>query len=226
MGTDDLFKKQRKQRKERRHAFKQPRANSFLIVTEGEKTEPFYFEGLKHRIQERIGGMIKVVPAPDIQIHGAGAGTARLLETADELVKKAKIPYQNIWLVFDKDDFEDFDETIKSAEERGYHVAWSNPCFEYWLYLHFAYSDSALCREDWFQKLKESFVAYDLSESGYQKNEENLYELLESVYGVETAIKNAKRRMADFKTGESPSKCDPGTKVHVLVHELRSYLEE
>lgn len=54
-----------------------------------------------------------------------------------------------IWVVFDKDDFEDFDQAIKDGSKRGYTIAWSNQAFEYWLYLHFYYSDSALHREQW-----------------------------------------------------------------------------
>lgn len=45
--------------------------------------------------------------------------------------------------------------------------------------------------------------------------------------GVNTAIKAAKRRMADFDTGKyRPSEYDPGTTVHLLVEELKQYLEE
>ena len=36
MGSDDLFKKRRAERQQRKHEFKIPKANSFLIVTEGE----------------------------------------------------------------------------------------------------------------------------------------------------------------------------------------------
>ena len=39
MGTDDLFKKRRAERQKRKHEFKSVNTNSFLIVTEGEKTE-------------------------------------------------------------------------------------------------------------------------------------------------------------------------------------------
>ena len=37
MGSDDLFKKRRKERKERKYEMLTPRANSFLIVTEGSR---------------------------------------------------------------------------------------------------------------------------------------------------------------------------------------------
>ena len=54
MGTDDLFKKRRESRKKRKHEIKTPKANSYLIVTEGKCTEPYYFEGLKKRISEEV----------------------------------------------------------------------------------------------------------------------------------------------------------------------------
>ena len=60
MGSDDLFKKRRKERRRRKYETLTPRANSFLIVTEGECTEPMYFKGMKKLIQERIGGRIDV----------------------------------------------------------------------------------------------------------------------------------------------------------------------
>lgn len=75
MGTDDLFKKRREERKRRDYGFKQPRANSFLIVTEGKKTEPLYFKGMQKLIEERIGGTINVVEIPLIDIFGEGIAT-------------------------------------------------------------------------------------------------------------------------------------------------------
>lgn len=137
MGTDDLFKKRREARKQRQYEKRQPKANSFLIVTEGERTEPYYFSGLKKLISERLGGTVNIVENPVVDIHGEGCSTTRLIEVTDQLVKEAKILYQNIWIVFDKDDFDDFDEAIRESDRKGYQVAWSNQSFEYWLYLHF-----------------------------------------------------------------------------------------
>lgn len=129
--------------------------------------------------------------------------------------------------MFDKDDFEDFNEAIESGKNRGYKLAWSNQSFEYWLYLHFYYSDSALHRDDWNKKLDEIFAQYNLGDGSYKKNYEDIYSLLDSFDGVNTAIRNAKRRMAGFDEGKDlPSKYDPGTKVHELVIELKKYLDE
>lgn len=224
MGSDDLFKKRRQARKQRKHEFKPPKANSFLIVTEGERTEPLYFKGIQNLIKEKIGGTIDVIEIPTIDIYGEGSSTGKLIEITERIVKDAKIIYQNIWVVFDKDDF---DEAIKRGKNKGYKLAWSNQSFEYWLYMHFHYSDSALNREDWNKKLDEIFTQYNLGDGSYRKNYENIYKLVDSFDGANTAIKNAKRRMIEFNEDKDlPSEYDPGTKVHELVIELKKYLDE
>ena len=227
MGSEDLFKKRRREREQRRHEYKTPRANSYLIVTEGERTEPFYFKGLEKQIEDKIGGRIDVVSAPVIEIRGEGSSTGKLIELTERIVKEAKIIYQNIWVVFDKDDFEDFDRAIADGTEKGYKIAWSNQSFEYWLYLHFYYSDSALHRDEWSKKLDGIFQQNHFGNGKYQKNYKDIYSMVDSCGGVDTAIKNAKRRMAGFKSGfDKPSEYDPGTTVHELVQELKQYLEE
>lgn len=227
MGTDDLFKKRREARKQRQHEIKTPKANSYLIVTEGKRTEPYYFNGLKRLIVDKIGGMVNVVELPSIDIHGEGSSTGKLIEVTEQLVKEAKVLYQNTWVVFDKDDFEDFDQAIKDGLNKGYNVAWSNQAFEYWLYLHFHYSDSALHRDEWNGKLDVIFKEYGLGNGTYQKNYEDIYNMVNCNDGVNTAIRNAKRRMADFNSSqEKPSEFDPGTMVYKLVEELKSYLDE
>lgn len=227
MGTDDLFKKRREERKQRRHEYKTPKANSFLIVTEGKRTEPLYFKGIQKLIKEKVGGIIDVVETPLIDIHGEGCSTEKLIEITEKLVKEAGIIYQNIWLVFDKDDLEDFNQAIEDAANKGYKTAWSNQSFEYWLYLHFYYSDSALHRDIWNEKLNDIFEQFQLGDGTYQKNYDEIYNLVNSFDGMNTAIKNAKRRMVSFRDGvDKPSEYDPGTTVYKLVQELKVYLDE
>lgn len=226
MGSDDLFKKRRKGRKKRRHEFKIPNSNSFLIVTEGKRTEPLYFKGIQKRIKEKIGGVVDVVESPVIDIHGEGCSTVKLIEITDRIVKDAKIMYQNIWVVFDKDDFPDFNQAVNTGRNRGYNVAWSNQSFEYWLFLHFQYSDSALHRDEWCAKLDEIFRQYDLGNGKYEKNYSDIYDMVNKYEGVITAIKYAKRRMDGYdESNMAPSDYDPGTTVYQLVEELIKYLE-
>lgn len=227
MSRDDLFSKRREARKRRQHETKMPKANSFLIVTEGKCTEPYYFNGLKKLIGERIGGTVDIHEVPAIDIQGQGCSTCRLIKVTEQLVNRAKILYQNIWVVFDKDDFSDFDQAIREGLDKGYKVAWSNQAFEYWLFLHFHYTASALDRDSWCEKLNGIFKERHLGDGTYHKNDEDIYNVVNGQDGVNTAIRNAKRRMADFDASkDKPSEFDPGTTVYQLVEELKRYLEE
>lgn len=227
MGSDDLFKKRREERKRRKHEYRPINTNSFLIVTEGERTEPLYLKGIQKKIKKKMDGRIDVIEIPVIDIHGEGCGTGKLIEVTERIVKEAKILYQNVWVVFDKDDFDDFDVAIQLGKEKGYQVAWSNQSFEYWLYLHFNYSDSALHRYDWNEKLNEIFKQYNLGDGTYRKNYDNIYDLVNVYDGVNSAIRNAKRRMAGFvDERDIPSQYDPGTMVYKLVEDLKRYLDE
>ena len=226
MGKKDLFQKRRQGRKKRRHEYLEPRANSFLIVTEGKCTEPSYFRGMEKIIRERIGGIIDIVEQPVIEICGRGQSTSKLIDVTEQIVKNAKIIYQNIWVVFDKDDFVDFDEAIRQARTKGYQVAWSNQSFEYWIYLHFYYSDAALHKTEWVKKLNDIFKQRQLGAGEYQKNCEDIYELVCKDGGVDRAIRNAKRRMESFdENGRKPSEFDPGTTVYKLVEDLKKFTE-
>lgn len=126
--------------------------------------------------------------------------------------------------LIDKDDFIDFDNAIREGEKKGYNIAWSNQSFEYWIYLHFSYNDSALHRDDWVSKLNQLFKQRKLGNGYYEKNDARLFTILNEFDGPKIAIKNAKNRMAKFDS-DNPSEFDPGTTVYELVEKLFSYLE-
>ena len=220
------FEEHRKNRGQRKYEFRTARANSYLIVTEGESTEPNYFNGLRSLITEKVGGNVDLINIPIIDIEGTGRSTIRLIEKVDMIVNKAKIIYQNIWVVFDKDEFIDFDEAIELGKKNGYSIAWSNQSFEYWLFLHFYYSDAALHRDEWVEKLNAIFGHLNLNNGVYSKACPNLYNIISNNGRGKTAIKNAKKRMATFNYDtDKPSEYDPGTTVYQLVEELNKYLE-
>ena len=97
---------------------------TILIVCEGENTEPGYFE--KFRLSS---AKIKAV--------GEGYNTVSLVRRALELKEEGN--YEQVWCVFDKDDFsaQDFNEAVQLAHTSGFGLAYSNQAFEYWLILHF-----------------------------------------------------------------------------------------
>ncbi|MDE6770058.1 MAG: RloB family protein [Muribaculaceae bacterium] len=105
-----------------------PMMKRILVVAEGENTEYSYFSKF------RIPGVL-VVPV------GVGLGTMSLVKEVERIraknIRKYHCDFDETWVVFDKDEYPDFVEAIKYAENCGYKVAYSNQAFEYWLLLHF-----------------------------------------------------------------------------------------
>lgn len=225
MGSDDLFKKRRAKLQARKKELRTPKPNSFLIVSEGEKTEPLYFDGLANYINQKYGNSVDV-EKPIITTKGEGKCTVSLVEATAKIVSRAPIMYSQVWVVFDKDDFYDFDKAIELAQANGYKVAWSNQSFEYWIYLHFNYSDSALHRDDWCYKLSQLFKARGINKNGYQKNDPNVFDVAITQGSLNFAINNATRIEKVYNTSQKPSQCDPCTKVHHLILELKPYITD
>ncbi len=227
MGTDNFFARQKAKKLERKINSKDPKVNSFLIVTEGEKTEPLYFDGLSKYIENKYGSSIDVKPI--ITICGKGKCTVSLVNEAAKIRERAPIFYQNAWVVFDKDDFDDFDSAIELARKLDLKVAWSNQSFEYWLYLHFQCSDSALHRDEWLNKLSDEFKKRGINSKGYEKNNKDIFDICTQYGSLRAAVKNAKR-IKQVYDGEDrevlPSKQDPSTTVHNLILELEPYISE
>lgn len=193
-----------------------------LIVTEGTKTEPAYFEAIKNEINRRHPQKIQ------LQIEGAGLNTVSLFEKAKALVAISPNVYKHVWIVYDTDDFpaEHINEVqnlceINSNEETEYHALWSNQCIELWFLWHFCYFQSDVSRNEYFPKLSQLMCAQGLD--AYRKNREDMYQVLFPY--METAIANAKR-LAAKNEGKTPAESAPGTEVYRLVEKLKPYLLE
>lgn len=206
MGNDEFFKKRRAAQQQRKAERRTPKPGSLLIVTEGEKTEPLYLKGMTDSIKERYGGQLQVC-----DIKGLGMGTVRLVEEALRIANRTPFMYESKWVCFDKDDFQDFDEAVRLATENGFRVAWSNQAFEYWLYLHFAFSDAALHRDEWFSKVDELVQKNHLGDGRYTKNMKNMFAVFAGDGRLKTAMRNATTIQKRYPNTAAPSQCDPCT---------------
>ena len=180
---------------------------AFLIICEGEKTEPNYFKSFP-------------VTSATIVVFGEGRNTRSLVEQAIEHVKDAKksgYNFNQVWCVFDKDSFSsgDFNGAIEMAESKGYKVAYSNQAFEIWYALHFDYISASLHRKDIVKRLKKKLS------KPYKKNSTDMYEIL--LRKQPDAIRNAKKLLNSYKS-KNPAQNDPSTTVHKLVEELNKFL--
>ncbi len=227
MGSDDFFKKKKAERAARKHEQRQPKPNAFLIVTEGTKTEPNYFNGVKSYIQSKYGGQIDVQSLPEITTEGKGMSTGRLVEEALKLVSAANIQYAQVWVVFDKDDNSDFNAAIQQAENYKFGVAWSNASFEYWIYAHFNFSDTALHRDDWVAKVNQIFARRGINKGRYSKSIPSIFSLCTKHGSLKNAIANTKSiHEQHCASRKKPDRCDPCSTVYKLIEEFSPYLDE
>ena len=225
MGTDDLFKKKKAQLKSRESGNREPKPDSFLIITEGKQTEPNYFNGLADYINKRFGKSIDV-EMPTIEAQGEGKCTVSLVNAAAQIATRSKILYSETWVLFDKDDFDDFDEAVELCKSYRFCPGWSNQCFEFWLLLHFVYCDAALHRTVIFEKLNQIFKDYKICETGYNKNNKDLFEHVTSYGSIKKAVRYAERIDMQYAENTPPSKCDPCTKVYILIQKLERWLQD
>jgi RloB-like protein len=196
----------------------------YLIVCEGTKTEPNYFEGLKQDLHKGI------LTAFQIDIEGAGRNTQSLIDEALRLKAKyeneTSRPIDNLWAVFDKDSFaaNDFNNAINRCQNLNPKVycAWSNEAFELWYLLHFHYYNNAMRRAD-FQHLIEDNLRPLIGENySYQKNSPEMYALLQEHGNIRDAIRNAKRLEDNYGGRQDYANLNPATMVYKLVEELLS----
>ncbi len=214
-GGDKLFhrRKAKNAASLRRGAARRSAYDMVLIVCEGEKTEPNYFQALIDDLQLNTAN-IKILK------NTAGSAPRTIVDFALKEYRKNK-EYDRVCCVFDKDRHSSYTEALdvirRARMAKGHEIiaATSVPCFELWLLLHFGFTtkqfdtgSGSICEKlisDLKKHLKE-----------YEKGGTDIY--LETKELIDQAIANAKRlakHCADVNTDM------PSTKVHELVEYLQ-----
>lgn len=177
----------------------------FLIVCEGERTEPNYFKAFQ------TPGEVLVT------VIGVGENTLQLIEIAQKKVAIEPGSYDQVWCVFDRDDSkaDHIHCAIARAKELGYGVAFSNQVFELWYLLHFHYYNAAISRNTYCERLSR-LLGYT-----YTKNSTDMYDDLQA--RQDEAMQHAQRLLNEYETWQQPVERDPSTTVHLLVAELNKH---
>ena len=234
MGTDNLHHKRKARRKKHEQKVHNLRVGQWLILSEGEKTEPNYFNDLVTHLNKVNGGSLKVVAI------GLGKNTKSLVNSVENYLAycdtlhniKKRIPYYKTIFVFDKDSFgaNNFNGAISRASSYSDSiVAWSNESFELWLCLHFEYIDTEQTRHLYNDKLTEIFRKKKIfnNEQNWEDDGKNDPEILQKILAAggcfEQAIKFAKNRVEECTDSgiiHSPAKANPITMVYRAVEAL------
>ena len=184
---------------------------TFLLVCEGEVTEPEYFNSFR-------------LTSANVKAIGKGMNTISLVEEAiaiRNIEKRRRRTYDQCWVVFDKDDFSDcnFNAAIQMAHSNGFNVAYSNQAFEYWFLLHFNLYQGSIHRSRYAE-----ILTHQLGFT-YSKSKGDSTKVFNVIYPrTNTAIDNAKKVLEAFD-GNNPAKEESSTTVHQLVEQLLLFIE-
>jgi len=208
----------------RRKKGSRPPAKAILIVTEGEVTEPTYFEVLRRKLS---------LPTMEIAILPKGCGDPRrLAEHAVEAAGRRRADakserlsfskaakFDELWIVFDTDipvQHGRFADGMAFAESRGVKAAHSSPCFEYWLLLHKAYTTAPMPKcADVIPRLSEALG------TKYEKDAEVSRALIPPLLdGIALARESAEKVRSHHAAAGTVEPANPSTEVDRLIDVL------
>lgn len=215
MGTDNLFHKRKAQRLERSGPKRAP-YDKVLIVCEGEKTEPNYFQELIDHHE---------ISSANVRVDGdCGSDPLSVVNHAIQLYRQDRDrgdPYDRVYCVIDRDAHPNFDQALDKLKAQKpaevFRATISVPCFEYWLLLHFDYTRAAFVAAGKNSAGDAALAALKGYWPDYGKGKSGSYVHLHAQQGF--ARTNAERAMKDAqRTGSD----NPSTNVNELVDYLQN----
>lgn len=229
MGSEDLFHKRKAKRQQdsvRRNANRKP-YDHVLIVCEGEKTEPFYFEEMRVHLD---------LDSANIKIDGSCDSSPKsVVEYAQELFFKERVKagnYDRVFCVFDRDQHETFNYALDKInsinvglKNEGYSevdvfmATRSIPAFEYWFLLHFTPSTKPYSPVGTKSVGDQVIDDLKIYLPNYEKKQKGIYKYSIDNGLIEGAKAHSKRI---FENSKSTGDIDPSTNVHDLVEYLEN----
>lgn len=200
-----------------------------LILVEGIETEVKYFNAFKKSDKFK-----RKLEAVQIDIYKpkdhSPKGIASEAKSKIKIANNEKYPYQEVWLVLDRDKHSKVAETFNeilahnNSHKIKIYIAFSNICFEYWILLHFEQTSRPFNRCDENKNHEANVIDYIKKnhEPKYDKSNYNFLQLIETK--LDTAIKNAvwleKRNETELIKSQK-YEINPYTDVHYLVDKIR-----
>ncbi|MGO9740895.1 MAG: RloB family protein [Roseiarcus sp.] len=193
---------------------KRPPYPRMLIVTEGEKTEPLYFEEIRRELR---------LNAVHVAVAGSVYGTEprQVVDYAVDLFLQRRKEFDLIFAVFDRDQHGAYHEALNTClstkltndEKKRVELCAvpSNPCFELWLLLHYENIHDLFHRTEIVDKLKRHIADYEKGLAGTFARTRS---------AVSTAIGRAKRLQQRYRPEQDTE--GPYTNVHAIVELLLS----
>ena len=185
-----------------------------VLILCGGKTEEIYFNKFKQKYK---GGLNNVT------VKVTTSKYSNPISIVDEAIALHD-SFDELWCVFDKDDFKDFDEAInKATKYPKLNCAFSNEAIEYWFTLYFCNKVGPISRKRLNTMIGKQFgMEYNKSNLVIERVCEKLGEL-----DIELAEECAKRGYEYHKlnSGKNHSNWQSCTSVFMLTKRLRKWSE-
>lgn len=217
MGSENLFhqRKAKNVKSLQRQGARRAAYKKILIVCEGEKTEPNYFEGAREYYE---------LNTVNVEVRGdCDSDPMSIVSFAKQRYREEKDagdPFDQIYCVFDKDGHATYARAINALTSASpkdtYFTINSVPSFEYWLLLHFVYSTRPYTPLPGNSSGNQVLTELKNYIPHYEKGRRTIFtELIEQ---LEQAKNFAKRALQESERNLTDN---PSTRVYELVEVLQ-----
>lgn len=141
-----------------------PPTKTLVLVYEGKKTEPQYFESLNN--------YLRLLSIKLIEIKAAGDPLG-VVNRARE-IKQSNVNHGDVWAVFDRDSFsiDRINAALNIAKSSNIHVAFSNEAFEIWYLLHYKLEYTPRNRTEYSAEISAAIG------KKYEKNDPDIFSII------------------------------------------------
>ncbi len=185
---------------------------TILIATEDTASARNYLQRIAHEDAARQRCSVTFA-------EHTGSNPKSVAKAAKAANMEAAKKYNEVWLVFDTEGPQniqrdrDAREVVETARQLKYETAISNPCYEYWLILHFERCTVSLIDDNAARQYLSHYLSdYRKGDDAYAKTRQHLG----------TALKNAEelyKQRCDRHQGH-PCDCHPCTQMYRLITSL------
>ncbi len=175
---------------------------AYLIITEDSKSSQCYLKGMIRHLEHN---------AKRFEINHSGSSPKSIMQKASVEINN----YKTIFCVFDKDSHDNKGNTYTDLmnwikDQKNVVAINSVPCFEYWLYLHFKYTDKPLENCEAIEKLLNRHIPkYNKGQVCFNDYEE----------GFEKAVAGGRKSINRFNKEDGE---DPMTRMSEFYDALKS----
>ncbi|WP_329065531.1 RloB family protein [Streptomyces sp. NBC_01429] len=151
-------------------------ARTMLIVCGSKETERQYLQGLRDHLRN---------PAVSVVVRGKACSPTQLVAYARGQRDLNPGGYDEVWCVFDVDDYIDVADAALAARRQGIRIAVSNPCFELWLLLHFTDHRAHIGTKKLLPLMEKHVPGYDKTRIDFRKYRDEMVRAAERAQGLE-----------------------------------------